>query len=109
MTQLKTYAKPSDLLDDLNSHDIVNVQILQQCEFDTSMIPTFTMKQTIASIKRRGLGGHLEGAESDVLIYGWTTARALAVKLLGNAPGDRFHGRGSAFRADKAALREAGF
>jgi hypothetical protein len=102
------YSKPSELLADMDSHSIQNAKMLEECQFDTSMVPTFSMKETEANMKARGLGGWIEGKPEDRLIYGWTTAAALARQFLGNAPGSAFMGRGSSFRADLAALEKAG-
>lgn len=105
---MTTYHKPTELLDDLDSHGIYNAKMLDDCEFDTDSVPTFTIEETSERIRARGLGGQVEGYPEDRLIYGWTTATALAKVFCGDAPGLQFQGRGSSFRADLEALREAG-
>jgi hypothetical protein len=100
------YAKPTDLLSDMDSHGIYDAAMLGECEFDTSSVPTFTPEQTQINIEERGLGGTFEPTSARS-IYGWTTARALAVTFAGRAPGDAFNGRGSSFRANLRALKDA--
>lgn len=104
------FTKPTELLDAMDSHGIYAAAMLDECTFDTSRIPQFTRKQTARQIGERGLGGELTpGPDDDLFLYGWTTASALAIALLGDSPGSSFHGRGSSFRADLKALKEAGF
>lgn len=43
------------------------------------------------------------------VIAGFSLARALANGLAGHTPGDDFYGRGTAYRANVRALKEAGF
>lgn len=102
------YPTPSSFLEELDSHGIYGVGMLDECQFDTSMIPTYSMDETAAAIEQRGLGGRLEGDPNDRLFYGWTAATALAQAFLGRTPGNAFMGRGSSFRADLKALKEAG-
>lgn len=107
MEEPTKFNKPSELLDYLDSHGIYSANILNQCEFDTDSIPTFTSEQTLATMEARGLGGELDDTD-DRLIYGYTTAQALASKFAGKTPGDMYHGRGSAFRANAQAVKESG-
>jgi hypothetical protein len=102
------YGKPSEFLDTLDGHGIYNATRLQECDFDVSFVPTFSMQQTIDAIKARGLGGNLHGDEDARVIWGYTTSAALAKQYLDHVPSGRLHGRGSGFRADLAALKEAG-
>jgi hypothetical protein len=103
------YERPSELLADMHSHGITNAEILSECSFDTSAIPTFTADETVQKIQDRGLGGELDiEAHSQQLIYGWTTASALARQFLSEDPGAAYMGRGSSFRACVSALEKAG-
>ena len=104
------YAKPSEFLADLESHGIYGTSIFDLCYFDTTEIPVRTAEQTTAGVNARGLGGEFEPSEDeDGYFTGWQAAAALAREYLGAAPGSRYHGRGSSFRANVAGLREAGF
>lgn len=104
------YGKPSEFLAELDSHGIYGTSALALCDFDTSMIPVRTAEGVEASIEARGLGGEFEASGSETGYFsGWQAAATLARDLLGTAPGSRYHGRGSSFRANVAGLREAGF
>jgi len=102
------YDKPTALLAGFDSHGIYRASILDECSFETDLVPTYTPEQTIEGIQARGLGGQLETRE-DQLIYGWTTAAALAEQFLGDNPGQIFFGRGRQFRACVEELEKAGF
>ena len=102
------YAKPTDLLAEMDSHGVYSAKMLGDCEFDTSTVPVESHASIEAQIKARGLGGWMEPDNGAGLITGYKVATALARKFLGDAPGLAFHGRGSSFRADVAALKEAG-
>lgn len=103
-----TYSKPSELLRELDSHGIYNARALDECDFDTDTVPTFTVDETARTIEARGLGGTVSGSDEDRLIYGFSTATALARAFLGESPGLMFQGRGSSFRCDLEALEKAG-
>jgi hypothetical protein len=96
------------LLSDLDSHGIYDAAMLDECEFDTSCVPVESQPQVWAQIQNRGLGGDLTDNKDARLISGYKVATALAREYLGDAPGLAFHGRGSSFRADFAALEKAG-
>lgn len=105
------YTKPSELLDAMDSHSIVNARILDECDFETRMIPRFTEAEVKSMIAERGLGGTLRplgDPAGERLLNGWTTAEALARAFLGDDPGAKYQGRGSIFRACRTALVEAG-
>jgi hypothetical protein len=103
------YSKPSEFLEVIDSHGIYNAEMLKECEFETDTIPRRTVKQTRRDIEHRDLGGSVEGDENDQLFYGWSASEALAARFLGEpTPGARFQGRGSLFRANLEALKEAG-
>jgi hypothetical protein len=105
--------KPSDWLDLVDSHGIYDADMLGELdERYRDAVPLHTHAETVAAIERRGLGGELEPVtpEHDELFYGYQAASALAALCLdGRIPGDRFSGRGSAFRANYSALKEAGY
>jgi len=109
-TQIK-YEKPSEFLEELDSHAVYGVGMLEECGFDTSSIPTQTAKSIMAEIEARGLGGWMDkDADPEELMFsGWKAAYGLARHFLGHNPGDAYHGRGSAFRADLDGLKEAGY
>lgn len=103
------YSKPSELLADLHSHGIYGASVLDDCDFDTSMIPTRTAEATAASVNARGLGGEFTPSDTEGGYFtGWQAADALARASFGKTPGSRYHGRGAAFRANVSALTEAG-
>jgi hypothetical protein len=102
------YSKPTELLSDLDSHGIYNAAMLEECEFDTSSVPTQSVAEVQRRIEARGLGGHVEGGPDDRLITGHDVATALAREFLGDSPGTFYQGRGSSFRADFEALEKAG-
>lgn len=105
-----SYAKPTELLADMDSHGIYDAAMLDECEFDTDCVPQFTPERTVRDIERRGLGGQLVAKPASKLIYGWTTAEALATKFLGRDPTPTYiSGRGTRFRHCVQALREGGF
>jgi hypothetical protein len=101
------FTKPSELLDELDSHGIYGVAILADCDFDTSTIPTYTPAQQRSAIERRGLGGFVED-HGERTITGWVTAEALAKKFTGGGAPLFLHGRGSIFRACVERLKAAG-
>lgn len=107
MSDLPTYNKPTELLADIDSHGIYDAKMLERCNFDTSKVPTFTVPQTIKSIKARGLGGELSPAHTKDtrLIYGWTTAEALASSYISFS--STAFGRGTVFRQCFTALKGA--
>lgn len=102
--------KPSEFLSQMEGHGIYDAKMLSDLDEQyRGCVPTFTHKQTIAAIAARGLGGELAPDNGAKLIYGYSTASALANALLPDAPSNHLFGRGSGFRADLAALEEAGF
>jgi broad specificity phosphatase PhoE len=102
--------KPSEFLETLDSHGIYAAAVLVDLDEEhRATVPVFSHGATVRAIRDRGLGGHLESDIGDRLIYGYTSASALARSLLKVAPGDRFLGRGSAFRANLAGLKDAGY
>ena len=102
--------KPSEFLEDLDSHGAYDAAILEDLDPELrDCVPQYTPQQMRAQMHKRGLGGVVYEDAPGKLIYGWTTASALARKLLPDEPGRRYHGRGYAFRANLAALKEAGF
>jgi hypothetical protein len=105
---MSRYAKPTDLLNVIGSHEIVNATILGECDFDTSCVPTYTVEQTARWIEARGVGGHVHGEPDDMLIWGWTAAEALSEAYVGEGAPGYVQGRGSIFRACKDALEKAG-
>lgn len=106
---MTTYHKPSELLAEMHSHGIYGVSILGDCAFSTEGVPTFSAAETQSRIVERGLGGEVTPT-TDQLIYGWTTASALAKRYVGGYPGEnQLSGRGSIFRACAKALTEEGF
>ncbi len=103
------FSKPTALLSDMDSHDIWDARALVECDFDVSKVPTFTAEETNAKLAELGTGGDFDAGEADQFIYGWTTAEALALTFLGEAPGRLYSGRGASFRANYLALERAGF
>jgi len=101
------YEKPTELLDEIGSHGICSAEILNECSFDTSRVPTYSPKETAETIEARGIGGTMP-EETGPLVYGYSTAAALAEQLLGSNPGAMFMGRGSQFRACYQGLERAG-
>src|SRR5688500_11327285 len=99
------YSKPSELLREIDSHGIYDAKMLDECTFDTTAVPTFTVEQTARNIERRGLGGSVHGSEDDRLIYGYSTAEGLWRQHgTGGDPAAALQGRGSRFRTYLAAL-----
>lgn len=103
------YSKPSELLEDLDSHGIYGVEAFEECEFSTACIPTQTPESMKREIVARGLGGTINLDAGEEMFSGWKAAHALAKEYLGEDPGSRYQGRGSAFRASLQGLKEAGF
>ena len=102
------YAKPTEFLNAIGSHAIIDAAILEECDFDTSGVPRFTPLETAAKIEHRGLGGTVPEGNPAEVIYGYETAIGLAETFLGCNPGAIFEGRGAIFRACLNALAEAG-
>jgi hypothetical protein len=106
-TEIK-YHKPTDLLAELDSHGIYDAQMLDECGFDTSAVPVESHANVAAQIVARGLGGELAPDNGQGLISGYKVAYALAMQFLGDSPGTAYMGRGSSYRADYQALKDAG-
>lgn len=106
--------KVSDWLSKLDSHGTYDVKMLDELkEFgispDDIPVAKYTVKEVAAQIQARGLGGEVWGEEEDRLVNGWELASALALHLVGSAPGDMMQGRGSSFRMNLEAIRNAGY
>jgi hypothetical protein len=102
--------KPSEFLSEMDGHGIYSAEKLGELDAEyRDAVPTYSHQQTFAAIEARGLGGELAPDNGVKLIYGYTTAAALARLLLDEAPSNSLFGRGSGFRADLAALRAAGY
>jgi hypothetical protein len=100
--------KPSEFLAQLEGHGIYDVVMLYDLDEQyRDCVPVFTQKQTQQVMDNRGLGGTLTMDTSVKLIYGYTTADALARKLAGKTSTKM--GRGSSFRDNVEIVREAGF
>jgi hypothetical protein len=95
------------VLEQMDSHGIYAESILDPLPAHLrAVVPTHTETEVIAQIKARGLGGSVDKTD-EMLVSGYMAATALAQAILGDAPGLAFHGRGSSFRADLAALKQA--
>jgi hypothetical protein len=103
--------KPSDWLDLVDSHGIYDAEMLGELdERYRGAVPLHTHAEAVHSIEARKLGGELEPETPGMeLFYGYQAASALAKLCLDTIPGDMFTGRGSAFRANYSALKEAGY
>ena len=103
--------KPSEFLNMLDSHGIYPETALD--EFDAeyrACVPLYSHARAAEMIAARGLGGELAEDTGEKLFAGYAAAEALAYEALGRIPpGSRYFGRGSAFRANQAALADAGF
>ncbi len=104
--------RASDFLAKLDSHGIYEAKELAK-DFKASTglepcWPTFTVAATLATMKRRGLGGQLKRVDASRVTYGYEVAVAVAGKLI---PGYRTSklGRGSQFREAVEALKVGGF
>jgi hypothetical protein len=102
------YEKPSQFLEDLDSHSVYDAKMLDECEFDVSTVPVQTRHGVAQEMNERGLGGWLKEDGVSILFSGWKAADALALKYLGYDPAPMIQGRGSRFRACLSALKEAG-
>lgn len=101
------YRKPTELLEDMDSHGIYDAAMLDECDFEIDSVPVFSKQSTEQAIAGRGLGGSVHGPDDARFIYGWTTAEALAKVILDFSPWQQ--GRGTRFRACVSALREKGY
>lgn len=101
----------ADFLDGLDSHAIYDLDgiwvDLDAIGYDGPKPEGASLAEMRRAIDARGLGGTLlaEGRPGQRLIAGYQLAALVARRLLGEAPGDAFFGRGSAFRANVAAIR----
>lgn len=107
MPQTETFDKPSEFTAWLDPWGIYDAAVLDRCQFDTSKVPTFTQKQTEVNIANSKTGGQLDRSGPDRLIYGYTSAAALARQFAGKVSGKM--GRGFSHRENTMILREAGF
>ena len=103
--------KPSEFLDTLDSHGIYPETALEDLDAEyRACVPLYSYARTAKMIAARGLGGELAEDTGEKLFAGYAAAEALGKKALGKTPpGSRYFGRGSAFRANKAALADAGY
>jgi hypothetical protein len=103
--------KISEWLSELDSHGIYdNAACRADFQAKTAKQPSWpghTMTRTLAYIKHRGIGGHVDGHPDQRMSYGWEIAEGLADKY---APGPRmsFEGRGRRFREAISVLIKAG-
>jgi hypothetical protein len=101
------------LEDHLDSHGIYDLkwvtEELTKVGYTGSMPGGLTQDQMFKSIEARGLGGELDPEEypGQLSVAGYIVAGHVTRVLLGEAPGDKFFGRGSAFRANVSALKAA--
>lgn len=103
------YSKPSEFLESLDSHGIYGVGAFDECEFDTSSIPTQSPESMRREIIARGVGGTINMDAGEDMFSGWKAAGALAKQFLGSDPGASYQGRGFAFRASLEGLKQAGY
>ena len=104
--------KVSEWLETIDSHGIYEAA---PCAADftkeTGKLPcwpTFTVAQTITAIKKRGIGGSVNGKPNERVAYGYEIANALAENLAATSSHRKYSGRGSQFRAAVEALKNAG-
>lgn len=105
----KEYANPAEWLAELNSHSIYSATILNelaQWDIDLRFAPVQTGRQVVKEIKDRGVGGHYNGKPTDENVSGFAVAEWLCRQVTGDSPGDRYYGRGTAFRANLAHLQQ---
>lgn len=70
--------------------------------------PTHTISETKVVMESRGLGGSIEGKDSDICAWGWEIANAVAVQHVNRNFKNVFFGRGRIWQAAIDALRSAG-
>lgn len=70
--------------------------------------PTHTVSETKVVMDSRGLGGSIEGNDSDVCAWGWEIADAISVRHTGFGHKHKFFGRGRIWQAAVDALKSAG-
>lgn len=86
-------------------YDAGKLSELEQFGIPADIVPTYTHDQQVAAIEARGCGGWIEDHGTRTFV-GYMLSGALARYVTGNEPGAQFFGRGSAHRANLAALRE---
>src|SRR5206468_2656445 len=101
------FNKPTELLAQMDGHGIYTAEMLDRCTFDVSMVPTMTVAATREAIAARGLGGELDGEDTEQTVWGYTTAGALADYYTPNGASGKM-GRGSSFRDNVELLKAAG-
>ena len=102
--------KPSEWLSHIEGHGIYALSVLDDLDPQyREAVPTYTHAQTMGAIANRGLGGELTLDDGERMVWGYTSASALARYLLPEVPSDKMFGRGSGHRADCAALAAAGY
>lgn len=100
----------TDVVAELDSHTIYardDILVDLRAAGYTGPFPEgMSHRQMVGAIKDRGLGGSLGPDDGMRLIAGYSVAQIVAGGTAGRTPGDRYHGRGSAYRANVEAIRE---
>jgi len=108
---MEIYAKISDYIKDLDSHDIYSHEDLAAEFTEQTGIepcwPTHSPEATVEAINNRGLGGVLAKSPAKKLAYGYQIAEALAKKYANFTSNKEV--RGFRFRECVNALIDKGY
>ena len=99
----------SDVVADLDSHGIYDAakvaEDLVAAGYTGPLPEGITHAEMRKAIEDRGLGGWLAPDDGTRHIAGHTVAAMVCSHLTGTQPGSQYFGRGTAYRADLAAIK----